>query len=220
MNQFPALSDPLGYVLLEKDFETLHPDCSLKLYAAWQKISDFVINKVPPKLKNRFDNVFTTDGKKIVTLFLLPHLFPVNTIRNGKARNWRPSRKESEEGFLLHLNTIADFETRLQEQTAKLQSFGQPSQPITVIIGPSFDEIRQCLVVIDTFRYKVETPLKAVDLVFKLCNALNIRYPVEVGQLFMCLQRAVYSFETLWDKHKNSQLTSSVLAIIQEYKSL
>lgn len=100
-----------------------------------------------------------------------------------------------------------------------MQSFSQPSQPIAVIIGPSFDEIKQCFIVINTFRYEAETPLKAVDLVFKLCNALNIRYPIEVGQLFMFLQRAVYEFETLWDKYKNSQLTSSVLATIQEYKS-
>ena len=73
---------------------------------------------------------------------------------------------------------------------------------------------------INTFRYEVETPLKAIDFVFKSCNALNIRYPLEVGQLFMFLQRAIYEFETLWDKHKNSQLTSAVLATIQEFKSL
>lgn len=35
----------------------------------------------------------------------------------------------------------------------------------------------------------------------------------------MFLQKAIYEIETLWDKHKNSQLTSSVLATIQEYKS-
>lgn len=88
-----------------------------------------------------------------------------------------------------------------------------------MIIGPSFDDIKQCFVIINNLRYEVETPLKAVDLVLKSCNALNIRYPLEVGQLFMFLQRAVYEFETVWDKHKNSQLTSSVLAIIKEYKS-
>ncbi|KAL6261886.1 hypothetical protein P5V15_006969 [Pogonomyrmex californicus] len=86
----------------------------------------------------------------------------------------------------------------------KLQSFGQLSQSIAVIIGPSFDEIKQCFIVINTFRYEVEISLKAVNLVFKLCNALNIRYSIEVGQFFMFLQRAVYEFEILWNKHKNS----------------
>lgn len=118
---------------MEKDFETLYPNRTLKLYVAWPKLSNFVINKVTPKLKNRFDNVFTPgqifylvffynfftsgftyifyiniyiliDGIKIVTLLLMPHLFPVNTIRNKKAQNWRPSRRESEEGFLLYVN--------------------------------------------------------------------------------------------------------------------
>lgn len=110
--------------------------------------------------------------------------------------------------------------TKLEDRTKKLQLFGLTSQPVAVIVGPSFDEIRQYFVVINNFRYEVETPLKSVDLVFKSCNALNIQYPPEVGQLFMFLQRAVYDFETLWDKQKNSQLTSSVFALIEEYKRL
>lgn len=89
-----------------------------------------------------------------------------------------------------------------------------------MIVGPTFDEINQCLVVMNEYRYEVETALKSVDLVFKACNALNIQYPPEVGQLFMFLQRAIYNFKTVWDKQKNSQLTASVLAAIQDYKSL
>lgn len=93
------------------------------------------------KLKHRFDNVFTSgqifyslllqrcslfflyilyinihiliDGEKIVTLSLMPHLFPVNTIRSSKACNWRPSRKESEEGFLLHINVRTEIKIKL-----------------------------------------------------------------------------------------------------------
>ncbi|XP_039310364.1 uncharacterized protein LOC120358849 [Solenopsis invicta] len=68
MIQFPALFDPLGYVLLEKDFETLYPNCTLKLYAAWKKISNFVISKVPSKVKNRLDNV-STPGKIFIVSF-------------------------------------------------------------------------------------------------------------------------------------------------------
>lgn len=34
----------------------------------------------------------------------------------------------------------------------------------------------------------------------------------------MFLQRAVYNFETSWNRRKNSQFTSSVLALIEEYK--
>lgn len=109
---------------------------------------------------------------------------------------------------------------RIEERTKKLKSFGLTSQPIAVIVGPSFDEIHQCFVIINEFRYEIKTALKSVDFVFKSCNALHIQYPPEVGQLFMFLQRAIYNFETLWDKQKNSQLTASVLAAIQDYKSL
>lgn len=118
------------------------------------------------------------------------------------------------------MQIITDLDARLEERMKKLQSFGLTSQPVAVIVGPSLDEIHQCFVVINHLRYEVETPLKCIDFVFKSCNALNIQYPPEVGQLFIFLQRAIYNFETPWDKHKNSQLTSSVLAQIQEYKTL
>jgi len=33
----------------------------------------------------------------------MPYLFPVITIKKGKPRDWRPSREECEEAFLLHV---------------------------------------------------------------------------------------------------------------------
>ncbi|KMQ86980.1 hypothetical protein RF55_13884, partial [Lasius niger] len=83
MDQFPAFSDPLGYLLLEQDFETLHPECNLKLYVAWPKLSDFICNKISSKAKSRLNHVFTPDGIKVATFSLMPHLFPVITIRKG-----------------------------------------------------------------------------------------------------------------------------------------
>lgn len=43
------------------------------------------------------------DGIIATTLSLMPRLFPVITIKKGKPRDWRPSREESEEAFLLHV---------------------------------------------------------------------------------------------------------------------
>lgn len=171
MAKFPALSDSLGYTLLETDFETLYPGCNLKLYLAWPKLSAFIIDKVQSKAKNRLNNVFMPDGSTIATLSLICHLFPVVTVKKGQPRNWRPSREECEEGFLLHVKTIADLETRLHERTIKLHSFRLTSQPIAIIVSPSFDDISQCFVVINNYRYEVETPLKAIDFIVKSCNA-------------------------------------------------
>jgi len=33
----------------------------------------------------------------------MPHLFPIITVKKGKPRDWRPSREECEEAFLLHV---------------------------------------------------------------------------------------------------------------------
>ncbi|XP_071627532.1 uncharacterized protein [Temnothorax longispinosus] len=103
MDQFPAFSDPLGYLLLEQDFEILYPECNLKFYVAWPKLSDFICNKLSTKAKSRLNHVFTPDGIKAATLSLMPHLFPVITVKKRKPKNWRPSREECEEAFLLHV---------------------------------------------------------------------------------------------------------------------
>lgn len=47
------------YVKLEQDFETLYPNHNLKLYVAWPKLSEFIINRVNSKVKTRLDKVST-----------------------------------------------------------------------------------------------------------------------------------------------------------------
>jgi len=55
----------LFYFKLEEDFKTLYPEKDLKLYVAWPKLSDFIINRVNAKDKSRLDNV-STPGKILI----------------------------------------------------------------------------------------------------------------------------------------------------------
>lgn len=49
--------------------------------------------------------------------------------------------------------------------------------------------------------YEVSTPLKAVDVCFKIIHAVHALYSIEAEQIWLILQKAVYNIDTCWDKN-------------------
>lgn len=68
-----------------------------------------------------------------------------------------------------------------------------------VILG-SPEKVEQCFTIFDTAVYEVDSPLKAVDLTFKMFHVLHMLYPPECEQIWTFLQRAVYNISTSRDK--------------------
>lgn len=83
----------------------------------------------------------------------------------------------------------------------KLSKFGFTDQPLPVIVDTGNN--KQCLVIFDKTEYEVESPLKAVDVAFKSYHALHADYPIESEHMWMFLQKAIYKFDTKWDKYAN-----------------
>ena len=54
---------------------------------------------------------------------------------------------------------------------------------------------------LDGFSYEVDSPLKAVDIVFKACHALHVDYPHEAQKVFAFLPHYVYKFSTSHNVH-------------------
>ena len=69
--------------------------------------------------------------------------------------------------------------------------------------------------VINQIWYKVENPLKALDVAFKAMHMLDTPYPKECYREMLFLQLAVYGFTTKEDKKLLDTKTS---ALITEYK--
>lgn len=84
----------------------------------------------------------------------------------------------------------------LREQ--KYVSFGLTAQPLPVIVG-EFHNIQNCFVCIDSIRYNIDTPLKAIDLCFKVYHTLNAQYPKEAEPIWTFLQLYIYEIKTLND---------------------
>lgn len=95
----------------------------------------------------------------------------------------------------------------------KLLSFGASLQPTPIIIEKktSFE----CYVYVDNQFYPVSTPLRAVDITFKIIHILNALYPTEAEQIWLLLHKAVYKLDTAWDK----QFTC-VMSLLSYYKGL
>jgi hypothetical protein len=68
-------------------------------------------------------------------------------------------------------------------------------QPYIAIVGNIEDasSVLNYYTIIDNIYYKLETPIKALDICFKSFNALNLNYPPEAEQVWWFIQD--YFFE-------------------------
>lgn len=76
-------------------------------------------------------------------------------------------------------------------------------QPFVAVVG-DIENPDQYLICVDEYFYEVDSLLQAVDLVFKGFFALHLNYPSEAEQVWLFLQRSVYSFTTSDDGSFNA----------------
>ncbi|XP_071626784.1 uncharacterized protein [Temnothorax longispinosus] len=215
MDLFPALKTPNGYLLLELDFNKMYPTSGMKLYTELSNLTAFIKKKITiEKERSSIDDCSTPDGKKIRTLLALNLLFTVVTVWKKKQEQWRPSRQESREAFLLFVKTTSDIEPTLNLRKEKYIKYGKNLGVQAVIIGADLDCIKYSYVIINDIWYEVETPFKAIDIAFKAMQALDSIYPIECAREWLFLQRGVYEITTSHDKDISNP---KVLAMIEEY---
>lgn len=113
------------------------------------------------------------------------------------------------------LQIIGDLEVQLRTREAKLVQYNCTFQPLVAIIGPGLDCIAQSFVVLGVNKYyEVDTPLKAVDICFKIFHVLHIKYPPECAQLWQFLQRAAYEMPR---NHQYDPHYSTVESLLREF---
>ncbi|KAJ1518849.1 hypothetical protein ONE63_011552 [Megalurothrips usitatus] len=146
----------------------------------------------------------TNDEKAIFIFTSLCNFFRVATLTHNRSKpNWRPTRQEMRDSFLLHVDTRAVLKETLRNRQNRLSQFGFSNQPLPIIVGNANNN-KECLVVFDQVKYVVETPMKAVDIAFKSYHSLHAEYPAESEQIWSFLQKAVYKFKSKWDRYIDS----------------
>ncbi|KAK3916197.1 Transcription factor YY2 [Frankliniella fusca] len=194
MNAYPALRDPSGYLLLEMDFDEQYPNSRVNLYAEWPKLSAFIESKLNKRELDLIQSCLTPDGRKIQTIWCLPHLFNVTTCaKRGRTKQWRPSRLEVAEALLLHVKCVGDIEpTLIRRLQEKYEPYQMSLFPQAIVVGADVDSIGQSYIRLNNCLYQVDNPQKAIDITFKIFHTLDVKYHAEAEREWLFLERAVY----------------------------
>ncbi|XP_077270762.1 uncharacterized protein LOC143901968 [Temnothorax americanus] len=192
-------------IVLEQDFSYLYPNHSMQLLSNWEKI----VQRIKSLLKTNIISS-TPEEETVEVLLAIPTLFsPKNVGR------WRPTAADLSAGFLLHIKALRDLEVQVERMRQKLFAAKKQLQPFPVIIGENTANITESYVYIDNFPYKVESPLRAIDVCFKAYQALHASYPFQSSQPWLFLQQAIYQLKFQWDEH-----VPSVATLVNEYLQL
>lgn len=90
---------------------------------------------------------------------------------------------------------------RRQERAIKQK---ETLQPYIIAIGSQLTAIETFYIIIDDIMYKMENVLKAVDILYKIFQVLNVKYPSACEQVWLFIQKYIYGRTTEWDKYDKS----------------
>lgn len=77
-----------------------------------------------------------------------------------------------------------------------MYEIGLTVQPYIIGVGNTLEDVRSFYVVVDKLRYRFDSPLKALDICFKIFLTWNLKYPVESQQVWLFLQYSIYALKT------------------------
>lgn len=129
---------------------------------------------------------------------IIPYLIIPPLVSSDKKKKWKPSKREAQEAFLLHLNEHTEVEPTLERLRAKCLTNGDTFQPLPLIVGNQFDNLK-AYIVIDSYLFNIENTLSCMDICFKLYHTLQARYPIESKHLWYFLQKYIYDITEAGD---------------------
>lgn len=129
----------------------------------------------------------------VVALLLLPILLDTAPVQTKKSKGgaYRPIKQEVGESFLLHADTITQFDEQLNARKERCVQYKWPVQPVAGFVGP-LEKPTKCIVVVNDTRYYPPTPLKAVDACFQGIHTLSAQPPPESAHVHGFLSKFVY----------------------------
>ncbi|CAI6372305.1 unnamed protein product [Macrosiphum euphorbiae] len=102
----------------------------------------------------------------------------------------RPTKSKQACAVIVHITNINDLKTIHEEKVHRAFNCGLTVQPYVAIVG-NLEEINNTIsyyTVINDIYYKLETPIKALDICFKSFHSFNLEYPQEAEQVWWFIQ--------------------------------
>ncbi|XP_060857146.1 uncharacterized protein LOC132938539 [Metopolophium dirhodum] len=208
-NTWPHYKKPLGYKLVDIDFQCLQKEASNMLnifddtkLKVIQVLNQRLKDPSNKKLYNYLiDNSQVTESSKSCIILYLLHaiLIPTNkkssTDTQGKKTIVKYSIQDSQNSFMM----IAPTAVEVEEMIKRKYNVGDTIQPCIIIIG-TIREPLEVLVFFDSIKYKVFSPIKALDICFKIFHVFNIEYPIESINVWLFVQKLYYNIVNKYDK--------------------
>lgn len=108
---------------------------------------------------------------------------------------------------------MGDLNRQVNVHRKYLENKGLNLQPMLIFIGPSLSNITASYVQIDSVRYQLRTPLKALDTCFKAFQALDAAYPQECRAVWYFIQK--YFYDLYLEEDENIPRVTSVICSLK-----
>ncbi|KAH0546557.1 hypothetical protein KQX54_011459 [Cotesia glomerata] len=152
--------------------------------------------------------VFPKDSVEIIIFRLLPLLLPCPlAIYSPGKEPYRPKKLNVQEEFLFHAKNEEELNTFLNKRKANCTLYGLSEQPLSVIVGETFESIVKYYLIINNIRYEASSVRDVIDLNFKSCFSFQLAFSKIALYPWLVLQQRIYDTQGETDEVRPSVST-------------
>ncbi|KAK0076651.1 hypothetical protein PV325_005055, partial [Microctonus aethiopoides] len=199
--QWPNFKQPNGYLLIESDFYALKLTEVIISKEIWYKFFDNVSKECD--YHNRDANAvslfnllalddLSDDCRIVIQAWLLAHYIPPKGRIHVQKKHIKFSIPDCKDSMIMHVTRCDDIATTQEKINKRSAELKTSLQPYIIVVGETFTTICDFYVCVDTVRYKVDSALSALDILFKIFHVLDARYPPASEHLWILIGRVVY----------------------------
>lgn len=119
--------------------------------------------------------------------------------KTGHKEYWKPSIKDSQNSFLYLVADEGEVSKCIAEKRDKYTKFGLSLQPLTIVVGNSYKDIKKIIVIYDEVLYTFNSVCKAIDICFKIFQCFNLEYPKESQLVWLFIQKYFFKITSKYD---------------------
>ncbi|XP_055526733.1 uncharacterized protein LOC129719439 isoform X2 [Wyeomyia smithii] len=218
---YPILKTPKSTFLIDLDFERMHPGATSNFYARFpllhQKLETHIRcavskDKTYLPLLEAYETSMDGDKKDYLLCMLLPLILQTNYRVKG---NWKPSVRETQNSFILEVETADDIAERIDERINFLKGkFDNVClQPQIVAVGATRSDTG-LFVIFEGTEYIADNILHAVCICVQISCVLNLQYAPDCKPLWLFVQS--YLFKISASNTELPKSTRHLLGVIDE----
>lgn len=122
---------------------------------------------------------------------------------------------DAQESFVLRLNTINDYNRKIQEIINKYYFSKLTVQPFMIVVGLSEENIEGFYVFFNKKLLKISTFIETLDLCFKIFQVMGLKYTEACSGAGLFIQKFFYNITTKYDLK-----SANVSALINEIQNM